>query len=69
MLQHTPLCTRGRRNFCARVPAAPDRAADHGAVRNAQDIHNAVKAVLRSSLRLAEGAGGGGFVFFEAPDK
>ena len=36
MLQHTPLCTRARRNFCARVPAAPDRAADREAVRNAQ---------------------------------
>ena len=36
MLQHAPLCTRARRNFCARVPAAPDRAADRKAVRNAQ---------------------------------
>ena len=44
MLQHTPLRTRGRRDFCARVPAAPDRAADRGVVRNAQSIHNTVKA-------------------------
>ena len=44
MLQHAPLCTRARRNFCARVPAAPDRAADRGVVRNAQSIHNTVKA-------------------------
>nr|WP_314993795.1 hypothetical protein [uncultured Treponema sp.] len=47
MFQHTPHCTRGRRNFCARVPAAPDRAADRGAVRNAQCIHNAVKETLQ----------------------
>ena len=47
MFQHTPHCTRGRRNFCARVPAAPDKAADRGAVRNAQCIHNAVKETLQ----------------------
>ena len=53
MLQHAPLCTRARRNFCARVPAAPDRAADRKAVRNAQFKRDMVETLAANMEETA----------------